>query len=49
MATDPDRFRSLPDPIPPELMRTSQVSHPGPEEKDDRFREMEWLLRVSAG
>ena len=46
---DPQRFRTLPAPIPREHLRTSQASHPGPEEKDDRFREMEWLLRVSAG
>ena len=46
---DPQRFKQLPPPVPRDLQRTSEESRAVPQEKDDRLREMEWMLRVSAG
>jgi hypothetical protein len=51
--TMPDRARTtnkyarLPEPVKPEDMVTSLDVEPVPEQKDDRLRELEWLLRTS--
>jgi hypothetical protein len=46
---DPQRFRTLPAPVSRDQLRTSEASRPVPEEKDDRLREMEWMLRGASG
>jgi hypothetical protein len=43
----PSRWSRLPDPIRPEDMITSSEASPHPPEKDDYWREVEWMLRVS--
>ena len=43
------RFARLPDPIPLERTIASSESEPHPEEKDDYWREVEWMLRLSGG
>ncbi len=44
------RYARLPEPISPEDMRTSLDVHPAPdEEKDDYWREVEWMLKVTGG
>ena len=43
----PDRFKRLPAPIPLSDTITSAESHPVPEEPDDYWREVEWMLRTS--
>ncbi|NUR07995.1 MAG: hypothetical protein HOQ22_17290 [Nocardioidaceae bacterium] len=48
-APHPRRWTHLPDPIPLERTVASSESGPHPEEKDDYWREVEWLLRVTGG
>jgi len=42
-----DRYKNLPEPIRPEDMITSAESKSVPEEKDEYWREVEWMLRVA--
>ena len=46
---DPQRFKRLPPPVRREQLRTSEESRTFTEEDNDRLRETEWMLRVSAG
>jgi hypothetical protein len=46
-STDGERFKRLPERVPPEDLRTEHESRPTPEQKDDRLREMEWFLKNS--
>jgi hypothetical protein len=41
------RFAALPEPIALERTVASSESGPRPDEKDDYWREVEWLLRVT--
>jgi hypothetical protein len=41
-----NRYRTLPEPIRPEDMITSVDVSPVPDEKDDYWREVEWMLRA---
>lgn len=43
------RYTSLPEPVRPEDMVTSLDVEPVQEEKDDSWREVEWMLRVAGG
>lgn len=43
------RFERLPEPIRPEDMVTSAEASAVPPEKDDYWREVEWMLRVTGG
>jgi hypothetical protein len=43
------KWTRLPDPIRPEDMITSAQSLARPQEKDDYWREVEWMLKTSAG
>ncbi len=45
----PGRFSRLPEPIPLERTIASSESGPHPEEKDDYWREVEWMLRITGG
>ncbi|MET0821770.1 MAG: hypothetical protein ABWY58_12455 [Aeromicrobium sp.] len=42
-------YSQLPRPVRVEDTRTSQDVVPQPDELEDRYREMQWLLRVSPG
>jgi hypothetical protein len=46
-ATDTERFKRLPERVPPERLRAEHESRPVPEEKDDQLRETEWFLKNS--
>jgi hypothetical protein len=46
---EPGRFTRLPQPIPMEDTITSSEASAVPEEKDDYWREVEWMLRVTGG
>jgi hypothetical protein len=43
----PNKYAKLPEPIRPEDMITSLDVEPVQEEKDDYWREVEWMLRTS--
>lgn len=43
------KYSRLPDPIRPEQMVTTVGASNLPEEKDDYWREVEWMLRVTGG
>ncbi len=43
------QYARLPDPIRPEDMITSSEASTLPVEKDDYWREVEWMLRVTGG
>jgi hypothetical protein len=43
------KYAHLPEPIRLDQTVTSTESGPHPEEKDDYWREVEWLLRVTGG
>ena len=43
----PDAYRSLPEPVRVEDTVTSAETHGVPEEKDEYWREVEWMLRVT--
>lgn len=43
------KYSRLPEPIRPEQMVTSSEASALPEEKDDYWREVEWMLRVTGG
>jgi hypothetical protein len=43
----PNKYAHLPDPIRPEDMVTSLDVQPVQPEKDDYWREVEWMLRTS--
>jgi len=43
------KYAHLPEPIRLEDTVTSSEAGPHPEEKDDYWREVEWLLRVTGG
>jgi hypothetical protein len=43
---EPRRFTRLPEPVPYAELRTS-LDQPVPEEKDDEWREIEWMLRAA--
>ena len=43
------KYAKLPEPIRPEDMVTSLDVEPAPEEKDDYWREVEWMLKVTGG
>ncbi|ACZ30923.1 hypothetical protein Xcel_1904 [Xylanimonas cellulosilytica DSM 15894] len=48
-ASDPrEKFRHLDAPLAADQITTSQDVSPIPNEKDDRLRETEWLLRVAS-
>ena len=47
--SEPDRFRTLPEPIELEDTIASQDVVDHPEEKRDDVRETEWMLRTSVG
>jgi hypothetical protein len=47
--TGPSPYRQLPPPVRLEDLRTSAETHPVHEEKDDYWREVEWMLRVAGG
>lgn len=50
MAGTPDgRYAHLPEPVRLEDTVASVESAPPPSEKDDYWREVEWMLRVSGG
>ena len=42
-----NKYRRLPEPIRVEDMITSSEAQSVPEEKDDYWREVEWMLRVT--
>ena len=44
-----NKYAHLPDPIRLDQTVTSSEAGPHPEEKDDYWREVEWLLRVTGG
>ena len=46
---DRNPYARLPEPIRFEDLRTSAETHPAHEERDDYWREVEWMLRVSGG
>ena len=46
---EPGRYARLPEPIDPDHMVTSEEATPIAEEKDDYWREVEWMLRVTGG
>lgn len=48
-APDARRFARLPEPVAFGDLRTSQDPEPVHEEKDDYWREVEWMLRTSGG
>jgi hypothetical protein len=48
-ASAPSRFARLPEPIRIDQTIASSESGPHPDEKDDYWREVEWLLRVTGG
>ena len=43
----PGKYSHLPEPVRPEDMVTSEEASAVPEEKDDYWREVEWMLRVT--
>ena len=43
------RYAELPPPVRREDLVTSVEGSPHPEEKDDYWREVEWMLRVTGG
>lgn len=43
------RYARLPEPVAPEQLRTSLDVEPVQEEKDEYWREVEWMLRVTGG
>ena len=43
------KYSRLPDPVPPERLVTTSEASSLPEEKDDYWREVEWMLRVTGG
>ncbi len=48
-SVDRNPYARLPEPIRFEDLRTSAETHPAHEERDDYWREVEWMLRVSGG
>jgi hypothetical protein len=44
-----NKYAHLPEPIRLDQTVTSSEAGPHPEEKDDYWREVEWLLRVTGG
>jgi len=44
-----NKYRALPEPIKVEDMIESTDAQAVPEEKDDYWREVEWMLRVAGG
>jgi hypothetical protein len=42
-------WRRLPPPVPRERTVATSEASPHPEEKDDYWREVEWMLRVTGG
>jgi|tagenome__1003787_1003787.scaffolds.fasta_scaffold13721478_1 hypothetical protein len=48
-APEQSRYAHLPEPIRLDQTVTSSEAGPHPEEKDDYWREVEWLLRVTGG
>lgn len=48
-AEQPSKYAHLPEPVRLEDTVTSAETQPVPEEKDEYWREVEWMLRVSGG
>jgi hypothetical protein len=44
-----EKYRTLPEPVHLEDTITSADADPVPDEKDDYWREVEWMLRVAGG
>lgn len=47
--SEPSKWSKLPEPVRPEDMVTSLDVVVPQEEKDDYWREVEWMLRVTGG
>ena len=43
------RYARLPDPVRPDQMVTTSEASRLPDEKDDYWREVEWMLRLAGG
>ena len=44
-----NKYATLPEPIRAEDMVTSLDTEPAPQDKDDYWREVEWMLKVTGG
>jgi hypothetical protein len=46
---EPHDWSRLPAPVPRDRLVATSEASPRPEEKDDYWREVEWMLRVTGG